>query len=102
MFYSFLSVSIVEFEQVNAYRDVFDYVSYIKQVNYKNTERNAKYTCFIKHPVPQTPTFLGNLYAKKIILGVLYETFEVQIQEIFLFYFGLKVTSSTKVLFAIK
>ena len=69
MFYSFLSVSIVEFEQVNAYRDAFDYVSYIKQVNYKNTERNAKYTCFIKHPVPQTSTFLGNLYAKKIILG---------------------------------
>ena len=42
MFYSFLCVSIVEFERENAIQDVFDYVSYIKQVNYKNTERNAK------------------------------------------------------------
>ena len=65
MFYSFLSISIVEFEQVNAIQDVFDYVSYIKQVNYKNNERNAKFMCFIKHPVSQTFTFLGNLSTKK-------------------------------------
>ena len=65
VFYSFAIVSIDEFKQVNAAQDVFDYVSYIKQVNYKNMERNAKYICFIKHPVSQTSTFLGNLYAKK-------------------------------------
>ena len=38
LFYSFLSVSIVEFEQVNAVQDVFDYISYTKQVNYEYTE----------------------------------------------------------------
>ena len=89
VFYSFLSVSIVEFEQVNAVQDVFDYVSYIKQVNYKNTERNAKYM-FYKTSRFTNFYLSGQFIRQKIILGVLYETFEVQMQELFFFYFQIK------------
>ena len=44
----------------------------------------------------------GQFVRQKIIVGLLYETFEVQIQEIFFSTFILKVTFAAKLFFVIK